>query len=36
MSFQDIGAINSEWVGFANYTKLLKDKVFLIGCHKQR
>ena len=29
MSFQDIGAINSEWVGFHNYTKLLKDKVFL-------
>ena len=31
MSFQDIGAINSEWVGFHNYTKLLKDKVFFIA-----
>ncbi len=28
MSFQDIGAITSEWVGLANYTKLLKDNVF--------
>ena len=25
MSFQDIGAIKSEWVGLANYQKLLKD-----------
>lgn len=31
MSFQDIGAIKSEWVGFHNYTKLLKDKVFIIS-----
>ena len=31
MSFQDIGAIKSEWIGFKNYTKLLKDKVFLIA-----
>lgn len=31
MSFQDIGAIKSEWVGFHNYTKLLKDKVFMIA-----
>ena len=31
MSFQDIGAIKSEWVGFHNYTKLLKDKVFIIA-----
>ena len=31
MSFQDIGAIDSEWIGFKNYTKLLKDKVFLIA-----
>ena len=31
MSFQDIGAIKSEWVGFHNYTKLLKDRVFLIS-----
>lgn len=28
MSFQDIGAIKSEWVGLANYQKLLKDNVF--------
>ncbi len=28
MSFQDIGAISSEWVGFHNYAKLLKDNVF--------
>lgn len=31
MSFQDIGAIKSEWVGFHNYSKLLKDRVFLIS-----
>ncbi|MBE5871188.1 MAG: sugar ABC transporter permease [Lachnospiraceae bacterium] len=31
MSFQDIGAIKSEWVGFDNYTKLLKDKVFMVA-----
>ncbi len=31
MSFQDIGAINSEWIGFANYAKLLKDNVFHIA-----
>lgn len=31
MSFQDIGAIKSEWIGFHNYTKLLKDKVFMIA-----
>lgn len=31
MSFQDIGAIESEWVGLKNYKKLLKDKVFLIS-----
>ncbi len=31
MSFQDIGAINTEWVGLHNYTKLLKDKVFMIA-----
>ncbi|MCR4922990.1 MAG: sugar ABC transporter permease [Lachnospiraceae bacterium] len=31
MSFQDIGAIKSDWVGLANYTKLLKDKVFMIA-----
>ena len=31
MSFQDIGAIKKEWIGLANYTKLLKDKVFLIA-----
>lgn len=31
MSFQDIGAIKTDWVGFHNYTKLLKDKVFLIA-----
>ena len=29
MSFQDIGAVSTEWVGFKNYTKLLKDKVFI-------
>lgn len=28
MSFQDIGAVKTEWVGLANYTKLLKDNVF--------
>jgi arabinosaccharide transport system permease protein len=28
MSFQKIGAVSKEWVGFSNYTKLLKDKVF--------
>ena len=31
MSFQDIGAIKSEWIGIANYTKLLKDNVFRIA-----
>ena len=31
MSFQDIGAIKSEWIGFANYAKLLKDNVFHIA-----
>ena len=31
MSFQDIGAIKSEWIGFHNYTKLLKDNVFHIA-----
>ena len=31
MSFQDIGAISSEWVGIKNYTKLLKDNVFHIA-----
>ena len=31
MSFQDIGAIKSDWIGFDNYTKLLKDKVFHIA-----
>ena len=31
MSFQDIGPIKSDWVGFSNYTKLLKDKVFMIA-----
>ena len=31
MSFQVRGAIKSEWIGFKNYTKLLKDKVFLIA-----
>lgn len=31
MSFQDIGAITSEWIGFANYAKLLKDNVFHIA-----
>lgn len=28
MSFQDIGAISTEWVGLANYKKLLSDTVF--------
>ncbi|MCR5748228.1 MAG: sugar ABC transporter permease [Lachnospiraceae bacterium] len=28
MSFQDIGAVTTEWVGIKNYTKLLKDSVF--------
>lgn len=28
MSFQDIGPAKTEWIGFANYTKLLKDTVF--------
>lgn len=31
MSFQDIGAIDTEWIGISNYTKLLKDKVFMIA-----
>ena len=31
MSFQDIGAIKSEWIGFNNYAKLLKDNVFHIA-----
>lgn len=31
MSFFDIGAISKEFVGLANYTKLLKDRVFLIA-----
>ena len=31
MSFQDIGAIKSDWIGFANYAKLLKDNVFHIA-----
>ena len=31
MSFQDIGPIKSEWIGFSNYTKLLKDRVFMIA-----
>ncbi len=31
MSFQDIGAVKTEWVGIANYTKLLKDNVFHIA-----
>lgn len=31
MSFQDIGAIKTEWIGFDNYAKLLKDKVFMIA-----
>lgn len=31
MSFYDIGAIKKEFVGLANYTKLLKDNVFLIA-----
>lgn len=29
MSFYDIGAVKKEFVGLANYTKLLKDGVFL-------
>lgn len=29
MSFQDIGAVTSEWVGLKNYAKLLKDPTFL-------
>ena len=28
MSFQKIGAVNTEWIGTANYAKLLKDTVF--------
>lgn len=28
MSFQKIGAVNTEWIGTANYAKLLKDNVF--------
>lgn len=28
MSFQDIGPAKTEWIGLANYTKLLKDTVF--------
>lgn len=28
MSFQDIGAVKTEWVGLGNYAKLLKDNVF--------
>ncbi len=28
MSFQDIGAKSTEWVGLKNYSKLLKDTVF--------
>lgn len=28
MSFQDIGAVKTDWVGIDNYTKLLKDTVF--------
>ncbi|MBR1622448.1 MAG: sugar ABC transporter permease, partial [Pseudobutyrivibrio sp.] len=31
MSFQDIQPISSEWIGFANYAKLLKDNVFHIA-----
>lgn len=31
MSFQDIGAVSSEWVGLKNYQKLLKDNVFHIA-----
>ena len=29
MSFQKITPATTDWVGFSNYTKLLKDKVFL-------
>ena len=29
MSFKDIAPSGTTWVGLANYTKLLKDKVFL-------
>lgn len=28
MSFQDIGAVKTDWVGLDNYAKLLKDSVF--------
>ena len=28
MSFQDIGPASSEWIGFKNYTKLLRDPTF--------
>ncbi len=28
MSFQDIGAVKTEFIGFANYVKLLKDTAF--------
>lgn len=31
MSFQKITPTASDWVGFANYAKLLKDKVFLLA-----
>lgn len=31
MSFQKITPTTSDWVGFANYAKLLKDKVFLLA-----
>lgn len=31
MSFQDIGAVKTEWIGTANYAKLLKDNVFHIA-----
>lgn len=31
MSFQDIGAKGSTWIGLKNYTKLLKDSVFHIA-----
>lgn len=31
MSFQNIGAITVQWVGFKNYAKLLKDSVFHIA-----